>query len=101
MIDEADSHDEAERGDALLRLITLITGSTEIIAFLLFAHLMLLSSDPLGSAIGEGMTALIAAPVLLLTVPGLLLAWLDRAPKVALAQVMLAIPTAAICWAMA
>lgn len=99
MTDDAD-HDHAARS-GLLRLMTLVVGSVEVILFVLFAHLMLQSTDPLGAAIGEGMTLLIAAPLMLLTLPGLLLAWLDRAPRAAFALILLALPAAAALWILA
>jgi hypothetical protein len=34
----------------------------------------------------------------MMTLPGLLLAWLDRAPKVALSLVLLALPAAGVAW---
>jgi hypothetical protein len=89
---------DAARGGALLRLLTLVIGSIELILFLLFAHLMLQSTDPLQASIGEGMALLMLVPVAALTLPGLLLAWLDRAPRTALAMVLLALPVAAVLW---
>ncbi|WP_295555643.1 hypothetical protein [uncultured Hyphomicrobium sp.] len=90
--------DQATGGGALMRLVTLVLGSVEVILFTLFAHLMLQSTDPLGASIGQGMTLLLAAPLVLLTLPGLLLAWLDRAPRTALALVLLALPAAVLLW---
>lgn len=100
MTDDTDL-DRSARAGALLRLITLSIGSVEVILFTLFAHVMLQSTDPLGASIGEGMTLLMAAPLILLTLPGLLLAWLDRAPRTALTLVLLAVPLAAMLWASA
>ncbi|HYD15544.1 MAG TPA: hypothetical protein VEA77_04005 [Hyphomicrobium sp.] len=97
MTDDTDRED-VSRQMALLRLMTLIIGSFEIILFILFAHIMLQSTDPLGSSIGEAMTLLISAPLVALTLPGLLLAWLDRAHRTALALVLLALPVAYIVW---
>jgi len=97
MRDDTDG-DEAPEANAVLRLTTLVLGSAEVIAFLLFAHLMLQSSDPLGSAIGWGMTLLIAVPVIVFSVPGLLLASLNRAPRAALGLVLLALPLAGVLW---
>lgn len=95
--DDADL-DETSRRTELSRLVTLIIGSVEIIAFLLFSHLMLMSTDPLGEEIGVGMVMLFAVPILSLTLPGLLLAWLGRAPRTALALVLVAIPLAIVVW---
>lgn len=81
--------DDAARGGPLLRLATLLIGSAEIIAFLLSAHLLLQATEPRWEAIG-----LLTLPLLGLTLPGLLLAWLDRAPRSALALVLLAVPIA-------
>jgi hypothetical protein len=41
---------------------------------------------------------LLALPVAALTLPGLLLAWLDRAPRTALALVLSAPLVAAVLW---
>lgn len=100
MTDDADDEGRMAAG-GLLRLATLIIGGVEIILFLLFAHLMLQSTDPLGAEIGQGMTAVIAVPLLMMTLPGLLLAWLDRAPKLALSLVLLALPAAGVAWSQA
>lgn len=78
------------RVEPLLRLATLVIGSIEIILFLLLAHLMLQSIDPLWDVL-----ALLALVLAGLTLPGILLAWLDRAPRTALALVLLAFPVAA------
>jgi hypothetical protein len=90
--------DRASQGSGVLRLVTLVLGSVEIILFTLFVHLMLHSTDPLGENIGEEITLLIAAPLVLLTLPGLLLAWLDRAPRTAVSLVFLALPAAVLVW---
>lgn len=97
MTDDTDL-DRSSRPGALLRLLTLSIGSVEVILFTLFAHVMLQSTDPLGASIGESMALLMIAPLTLLTLPGLLLAWLDRAPRTALALVLLALPLAAALW---
>ncbi len=73
----------------VLRLVTLLIGSAEIIFFLLAAHLLLQSVDPLWDRV-----LLLALPLAALTIPGVLLAWLDRAPRAALAFVVLAVPVA-------
>jgi hypothetical protein len=85
--------DHATRGGPLLRLVTLTVGSVEIIAFLLLAHLLLQSTDPHWDTVG-----LLALPLIGLTLPGVLLAWLDRAPRTALTLILLALPTAAAVW---
>ena len=100
MTDDADL-DHAARGGALLRLATLVIGSSEVIAFLLFAHLMLQSTDALGASIGEAITLLMAAPLVALALPGLLLAGFDRAPRIALGLVLAALPIAAGLWTFA
>jgi hypothetical protein len=97
MLDNAQEADGRPHG-ALMRLATLLIGSVELILFILFAHVMLQSTDPLGAAIGEGMALLIGVPVAALTLPGLILAWLDRAPRTALALVLVALPIASILW---
>lgn len=98
MTDDTD-RDDVLRGGEVLRLATLAIGSFEIIGFLLFAHLKLQSLDPLGSSADESMALAIAVPLLLFTLPGLLLAWLGRAPRIAHALVWLALPVAGILWA--
>jgi hypothetical protein len=97
MIDNTD-HDDAAGPAALLRLMTIVIGSVQIIAFVLFAHLMLQSTDPLGESIGEAMALLMAAPILAFTLPALILAWMDRAPRTAFGLALLAIPVAAAAW---
>jgi preprotein translocase subunit SecY len=97
MTDDAEDEERVQTG-GLLRLATLVIGGVEIILFVLFAHLMLQSTDPLSAEIGEGMTAVVAVPLVMMTLPGLLLAWLDRAPKVALSLVLLALPAAGVAW---
>ncbi len=91
----------AEEPGSLLRLLTLIIGSAEIIAFLLFAHLMLLSGDPTGAAKDDSAALLMAGPVTILTLPAVLLAWIGRAPWTALGLALAALPMAAVTWAWA
>lgn len=94
-----DAHlDATIRSAEVRRLVTLVIGSAEIIAFLLFSHLMLMSTDPLGESIGVAMVLLMAFPIVALTLPGLLLAWLGRAPRTALVLVLAAIPVALVAW---
>jgi hypothetical protein len=92
MTDDTDL-DRAASAGALLRLATLVIGSIEVIFFLLSAHLLLQASDSQWEVIG-----LLALLLLGLTLPGLLLAWLDRAPRTALTLVVLALPVAALVW---
>jgi hypothetical protein len=101
MGDRETSSEEGAPPGALLRLFTLIIGGTEIIAFLLLAHLMLQSSDPIGASIGDALTLLTGAPLVLLTLPGVILAWLGRAPRAAFALVALAAIAWAIAWSAA
>lgn len=89
MTNDVDLNSEV-RAAPLLRLVTLLTGSIEIILFLLLAHLLLQSIDPMWEAIMR-----LSLPLVGLTLPGLLLAWLDRAPRTALALVLLAVPVGA------
>lgn len=89
--------DHAAQGGPLLRLVTLAVGSIEIILFVLLVHLVLQSADPDGLS-GAERALLLAAPLVLLTLPGLLLAWLDRAPRTALTVVLLALPVTAGIW---
>lgn len=97
MIDETDADAPIRRMERQ-RLATLAVGSAEIIAFLLFAHWTLMSLDPLGEADSILTIGLAALPIVLLTLPGLLLAWLGRAPRLALALVLAAIPVATLGW---
>lgn len=90
MSHDADSLD-SRRTPAVLRLLTLVAGSLEVIAFTLSAHLMLFSD-----AAGADTALLILAPLLGLTIPGMMLALADRAPAIALAMVTLALPAAAV-----
>jgi hypothetical protein len=98
MIDDTDS-DELLRKMEIRRLATLVIGSAEVIAFLLLAHLTLMSVDPLDDTVDALKIGLQAVPIVLLTVPGLLLAWMGRAPRLALGFVLLAIPAAVLAWA--
>lgn len=93
--DETDENGE-RRSLELRRLVTLVLGSIEIIAFLLFIHLALTSIDPLGEDIGLAAALTAVLPILVLTLPGLLLAWLGRAPDVAIALVIAAIPVSLV-----
>lgn len=86
------THDAPSQQGAVVRLVTLVVGSAQIIAFTLLVHLMLLSGDPLDVNIRQGASLLLAAPLVALTLPGLLLAWLGRAPRLALTLVLVAIP---------
>lgn len=91
--------DRAIQDKALIRLVTLIVGCVAVILLVLRLHLLLLyagAADDVGSGDGSRI-ALIAAP-LLLSVPGLTLAWLGRAPRTALALVLMALPLAVAAW---
>ncbi len=81
-----------------LRTLALIVGTLETLALVIFASIMLPSTDPLGSAIGQGVTMLMALPYVALVLPGLFLAWTYRSPRIGLALVLLAIPVAAYLW---
>lgn len=69
--------------------------------FAALAALMLQSTDPLGRAIGEGLTKLMAIPAVVLVVPGVVLGWLRRFVPLAFALVVSAIPVAAVLWKLA
>ncbi|MGE0022463.1 MAG: hypothetical protein AB7S70_02400 [Hyphomicrobium sp.] len=99
MTDHGDISSDAEQA-SLIRLVTLVIGSGEVIAFLLLAHLTLQSGDPLGASTAEGIM-LAAAPLIALTLPGVLLAWLGRAPWTAFGLVLAAMPMAAAVWMLA
>jgi hypothetical protein len=90
MTDDVDSLPPERRAPAILRLLTLVAGSLEIIAFTLAAHLLLLSDQA-----SENHALLILAPLLGLAIPGLVLALADRALGLAFSLVMLALPAAA------
>jgi len=90
--------DHAAQGRPLLRLVTLVVGSGEVILFVLLAHLVLQSTDPAGPTSGVERAVRLAAPLVLLTLPGLLLAWLDRASRTALVLVLMALPVTIAIW---
>lgn len=91
--------DEPAHSAALLRLATLVIGSIEIILFVLLAHLLLMqSTDPGTPEISSETVAVVAVPLVLFTLPGLLLAWLNRAPRIAHVLVLLALPAAGVAW---
>jgi hypothetical protein len=83
---------------ASLRALVLAIGGLETLALVMFAALMLQSSDPLGAAIGRRIVLLLAAPYLVLTLPGLVLAWRNRLLPLALALVALAVPATLMLW---
>jgi hypothetical protein len=86
---------------SVIRKLAIALGTIEAVAIMAVFSLLLLqsqSSDPLGSAIGQGLAKLLAVPFLLCVVPGLFLAWANRLVYVALALVVLALPLAAILW---
>ena len=58
---------------ALLRIAVIFLASIETLLAASFIALMLQSTDPLGKAIGEGMTRLLAMPLVLLVLPALAL----------------------------
>ncbi len=74
-----------------MRLLTLVVGSLEIIAFTLAAHMLALSDFA-----GEQHAALVLVPLILLTIPALMLAIANRAPVIALAMVAVALPAAVL-----
>jgi hypothetical protein len=77
-----------------LRRLTLAVGIIETLALVYFFLLMLQSADPLGAALGRGITMFLAAPFVVLTVPGMVMAWKNRWLPLALALVVLAVPGA-------
>jgi hypothetical protein len=87
---DADDLEAPSLAHSLMRLAVLAVGAAEMIAFSLYAGLMLSSSDPMGSAIGSGMTMLMGAPIALLVLPALYLAWMWRYIPLALALVLVA-----------
>lgn len=87
---DAEGLEAPSLGVSLMRLAVLAIGAAEVIAFSLYAGLMLSSSDPMGSAIGSAMTMLMGAPIALLVLPALYLAWMWRLVPLALVLVLLA-----------
>ena len=81
-----------------LRSLTLAIGILETLALIMFAALMLQSSDPLGAAIGRGVTMLLAIPYVALAVPGMVLAYMKRWLPAALGLVVAAVPAAILLW---
>ena len=75
---------------SLVRAAVLLIGGAEVVAFSLYAGLMLSSSDPMGSAIGSAMTMLMGAPIAFLVLPALYLAWMWRQLTLALFLVLVA-----------
>ena len=84
--------------DTALRRLTLAIGAMETVALMFYAGIMLQGSDPMGAAIGRAITMLMAVPYVLLTLPGLVLAWKNRMLPLALLLVTLAIPVAIVFW---
>jgi hypothetical protein len=91
---------QSARGDLRtnVRSLVLAIGAIETAALAMFAALMLQSTDPLGAAIGRGITALLAVPYVALALPGIVLAYLGRYVALALALVVLAVPAAILLW---
>jgi hypothetical protein len=87
---DVDGLEAPSLAQSLMRLAVLAIGGAEIIAFSLYAGLMLSSSDPMGSAIGSAMTLLMGAPIALLVLPAVYLAWMWRLVPLALVMVVLA-----------
>jgi hypothetical protein len=83
----------------MLRAVVLAVGFVETVALALFAAILLGSSDPWG--IGRAMVALMAAPYVLLTLPGMVLALVDRWVPLALLLVATAMPVAFALWSYA
>lgn len=86
----ADSLEAPSLARSLLRAVVLVIGGAEVVAFSLYAGLMLSSSDPVGSAIGSVMTLLMGAPIALLVLPALYLASMRRQLSLALLLVLVA-----------
>ena len=91
--DETQTDDGADSG-SVLRLVTLGLGGLEIILAALAANLLIVSAAPGQEAIEISHALALLVPVIVFTLPGLLLAWLERAPRTALALVLLAAPAA-------
>ncbi|MBL8566213.1 MAG: hypothetical protein JNM89_10900 [Hyphomicrobiaceae bacterium] len=84
-----------------MRGAALFIGVIEALLFVAFSFLMLQSTDPIGVAIGRGMVMLMAIPMGVLVVPGLVLAASRRSPRLALGLVLAAVPIAGVLWRMA
>ncbi len=91
--DETQSENGAHSG-SVLRLVTLGLGGLEIILAALAANLLIVSAASGQDAIAFSHAFALLVPLVAFTLPGLLLAWLDRAPRTALALVVLAVPAA-------
>ena len=87
--------------DALLRIAVIFLASIETLLAASFIALMLQSTDPLGKAIGEGMTRLLAMPLVLLVLPALALGLANKWLPAAMAMVLVAIPIALLLWRLA
>ncbi len=98
---DADGLEAPSVARVLVRLAVLVIGGAEVIAFSLYAGLMLSSSDPMGSAIGTLMTLLMGAPIATLVLPALCLAWMWRALPLAIILVLLAPLANYALWLMA
>jgi hypothetical protein len=90
---------DAWRGCAMLRVVVLALGVLQTIALALFAAILLGSSDPWG--IGRAVVALVAVPYVLLTLPGMTLAFIGRWLPLALLLVVVAAPIAFALWSYA
>lgn len=81
-----------------LRTIVLLLGIVEAAALLAFMALLQGSTDPLGKAIGQGMTVAAAVPLLTLVLPALTLGFANRWLGWALALLILAVPVSGLLW---
>lgn len=83
----------------MLRVIVLAIGVLETAGLALFAAVLLGSSDPWG--IGRALVGLMVAPYVLLALPGIVLAFVDRWVPLALLLVVTALPVAFALWSYA
>lgn len=94
--DETQSDNGADDSGSVLRLVTLGLGGLEIILAALAANLLIVSAAPGQEEVEFSHALALLVPVTMFTLPGLMLAWLDRAPRLALALVVMAVPAALV-----
>jgi hypothetical protein len=89
-------------GTAVLRTVVLLVGGAEAVVIVAFVGVLLWGSypwdDPLGSAIAIGASILAAAVLVLLVVPALIMALMNRWLGLASALLALAPPAAVLVW---
>ncbi len=79
-----------------MRILTVVLGLAELVALCVLVVMLNTGGDSLG--IGKAVSLLVTVPTLMLVVPGLLLAWLNKSVTLAFALVLLALPIAFALW---